>query len=151
MWFFSNLYEIALGRTPLDLTDDKPTLVQVMAWCRQVTSHYLNQCWHRSMWPYGGTRPQWVNTCTTNSGDWKWKCIFDHQRLVQNLSRTMKKITKITCCTVLRTKIPYNESLQFSRDVNCINKCVGQTIQYMFDEFVLRFDCMYVCAKNAQE
>ena len=28
----------------LDLTDDKSTLVQVMAWCRQATSHYLNQC-----------------------------------------------------------------------------------------------------------
>ena len=29
----------------LDLTDDKSTLVQVMAWCRQATSHYLSQCW----------------------------------------------------------------------------------------------------------
>ena len=28
---------------PLDLTDDKWTLVQVMAWCRQATSHYLSQ------------------------------------------------------------------------------------------------------------
>ena len=27
---------------PLDLTDDKSTLVQVMAWCRQATSHYLS-------------------------------------------------------------------------------------------------------------
>ena len=33
----------------LDLTDDKSTLVQVMAWCRQATSHYLSQCWPRSM------------------------------------------------------------------------------------------------------
>ena len=29
---------------PEDLTDDKSTLVQVMAWCRQATSHYLKQC-----------------------------------------------------------------------------------------------------------
>ena len=29
----------------LYLTDDKSTLVQVMAWCRQATSHYLSQCW----------------------------------------------------------------------------------------------------------
>ena len=28
----------------LDLTDDKSTLVQEMAWCRQATSHYLSQC-----------------------------------------------------------------------------------------------------------
>ena len=38
------------------------TLVQVMAWCRQATSHYLNQCWPRSPTPYGVTRPQWVKT-----------------------------------------------------------------------------------------
>ena len=27
------------------LTGEKSTLVQVMAWCRQATSHYLSQCW----------------------------------------------------------------------------------------------------------
>ena len=42
------------------LTDDKSTLGQVMAWCRQATSHHLTQCWPRSMPPYGFTRPQWV-------------------------------------------------------------------------------------------
>ena len=42
---------------PIDLTDDKSTLVQVMAWCRQATSHYLSQCWPSSMTPYGVTRP----------------------------------------------------------------------------------------------
>ena len=31
--------EIALRWTSLDLRDDKSTLVQVMAWCRQATSH----------------------------------------------------------------------------------------------------------------
>ena len=54
-------YEIALRWMPLDLTDDKSTLVQVMAWCRQATSHYLSQCWRRCVLPYGITRPQWVN------------------------------------------------------------------------------------------
>ena len=53
-------YEIALRWLPLDLTDDTSTLVQVMAWCHQATSHYLSQCWPRSMSPYGVTRPQWV-------------------------------------------------------------------------------------------
>ena len=28
-----------------DLTGDKSTLVQVMAWCRQATCHYLGQIW----------------------------------------------------------------------------------------------------------
>ena len=36
--------EIALIWMSLDFTDDQSTLVQVMAWCRQATSHYLSQC-----------------------------------------------------------------------------------------------------------
>ena len=54
-------YEIALRWMPLDLTDNKSTSVQVMAWCRQATSHYLSQCWPRSISPNGITGPQWVN------------------------------------------------------------------------------------------
>ena len=64
---------------PLDLTDDKSTLVQVMAWCRQAAIHYLSQCWPRSVSPYGIIRPQWVKTMiwkliqnsdmTTHSGE----------------------------------------------------------------------------------
>ena len=49
--------EIALRLMSLDLTDDKSTLLQVMAWCRQATSHYLSQSWPRSMPPYGVTAP----------------------------------------------------------------------------------------------
>ena len=62
-WVIST--ELALWWMSLDLTDDKSTLVQVMAWCRQATSHYLNQCWPRSLSPYGVTRPQWVNRLET--------------------------------------------------------------------------------------
>ena len=52
--------ELALRWTSLNITDDKSTLVQVMAWCRQATSHYLSQWWPRCLSPYGITRPQWV-------------------------------------------------------------------------------------------
>ena len=45
---------------PQDITDDASTLVQVMAWCHQATSHYLSQCWLKSLSPRGVTRPQWV-------------------------------------------------------------------------------------------
>ena len=55
LWNFSHMKS-------LDLTDEKSTLVQVMAWCCQATSHYLSQCWLRSMLPYGVTRPQWINS-----------------------------------------------------------------------------------------
>ena len=54
--------KIALRWMPLDLTDDKSTLVQVMAWCLTAPSHYLNQCWPRSLPPYVITRPQGVNS-----------------------------------------------------------------------------------------
>ena len=47
--------------------DDKSTLVQVMAWGRQATSHYLSQCWPRYLSPYGITRPQWVNSLWLNN------------------------------------------------------------------------------------
>ena len=58
---FTSSKDNALRWIPRDLTDDKSTLVQIMAWCRQAPSHYLSQCWPSSMSPYGIIRPQWVN------------------------------------------------------------------------------------------
>ena len=52
---------LALGWSSSNLTNDKSTSAQVMAWCHQVTSHCLNQCWPSSISPYGITRPQCVN------------------------------------------------------------------------------------------
>ena len=62
--------EIALIWMSLYFTDDQSTLVQVMAWCRQATSHYLNQCWPISLSPYGVTRPQWVNSLWPSEAIW---------------------------------------------------------------------------------
>ena len=39
----------------------KSTLVEVMAWCRQATSHHLSPCWPRSLLTYDIIRPQWIN------------------------------------------------------------------------------------------
>ena len=44
-----------------NLVNGKLTPVHVMAWCWQATSHCWNQCWSRSLSPYGITRPQCVN------------------------------------------------------------------------------------------
>ena len=77
-WVIS--YEIALYMS-LDLADDQSTLVQVMAWCRQAASHYLSQCWPRSMLPYGVSWPQRVfNNIVwlyhwTNADLFQWKFI----------------------------------------------------------------------------
>ena len=58
---FTSSNDNALRWMSIDLTDDKSALVQVMACCRQANSHYLHQCWPRSLPPYSVTRPQWVN------------------------------------------------------------------------------------------
>ena len=65
-------HEIAFKWLSLDLTNDKSTLVQVMAWCHQATSHYLMQCWPRSTLAYGITRPQWINVMTCENDDKTW-------------------------------------------------------------------------------
>ena len=53
---FSTSCEICLRWVPHDPIDDKSTLDQVMAWCRQATSHYMRKCWPRSLLPYCVTR-----------------------------------------------------------------------------------------------
>ena len=53
--------EIALLWISLDFTNDQSRLVQVMAWCRQATSHYLNHFWPRYPTPYVVTKPQCIN------------------------------------------------------------------------------------------
>ena len=64
--------EIALRWMLQDFPNDKSTLVQVMAWCRQATSHYLSQCWPSSISPYGIARPQWVKPwLITTTTIWK--------------------------------------------------------------------------------
>ena len=41
--------EFGLRWMSQNLTNAKSTLVQVLAWCRQAPSHYISQCWPRSM------------------------------------------------------------------------------------------------------
>ena len=56
------------GWVSLDLTDDKSTLIQVLAWCRQATIHYLSQCWPISVSPYDSARSQRVDISSKQSG-----------------------------------------------------------------------------------
>ena len=72
-WWLKHIScEIALIWMSPDFADDQSTLVQVMAWCRQAPSHYLNQCWPRSLPPYGVTRPQWVKNSVNDETDRTW-------------------------------------------------------------------------------
>ena len=45
----------------VNYADNKSTLVKIMAWYRQVTSHGLSRCSPSYVSPYGVTRLQWVN------------------------------------------------------------------------------------------
>ena len=40
--------------------DNNPAFVQIMAWRRKATSHYLNQSWPRLLTHICVSRPQWV-------------------------------------------------------------------------------------------
>ena len=80
----SNSCETALRSMPQNPSDDKSTLVQVMAWCHQAASHYLSQCCPRSLSPYGVTRPQWVKFIST--------CI----RICKLISTTLKINAKLS-------------------------------------------------------
>ena len=57
--------EITLRWMPQKSTSKNETLVHVNTWCSQAATHYLNQCWLRSISAYGVTRPGRVNTVET--------------------------------------------------------------------------------------
>ena len=78
----SNSCETALRSMPQNPSDDKSTLVQVMAWCHQAASHYLSQCCPRSLSPYGVTRPQWVNSLAPGKFEWVFRHVIFKQILV---------------------------------------------------------------------
>ena len=74
---------------PGRFTDGTSILIQVMAWCRQAPSHYLNQYRPRSPTSYGVIRPQWINSdlqlelksisVVTHLELWRCKCLHFRQ------------------------------------------------------------------------
>ena len=64
---------IALLWMSLDFTDDQSTLVQVMVWCHQATSHHLSQSWPRSL-PYrvGQSREIYSNSVPLSPPHWPY-------------------------------------------------------------------------------
>ena len=100
---------------PMDLTDGKSTLVQVMAWCRQATSHYLSQCWPRSLLPYGIIRPQWVINKQQHFSIWHVAILTQcsHEKKTGNMNHTTKvrffHLSKISSSHILN----YVASIRF--------------------------------------
>ena len=62
-WFSNaNVNDIfPMNNYGLDANVPRSTLVEVMTWCCQATSHNLSQCWPTYVSPYGVTRSQWGN------------------------------------------------------------------------------------------
>ena len=90
----------------LDLTDEKSTLVQVMTWCRQAPSHYLSQCWPRSLSPYGIIELQWVNSSSLRGlifvfKNIIFKCIFMTESEITGPQNALICITEDLICDQL--------------------------------------------------
>ena len=93
---FRSPHDNTLRWMPQDLTDNKSTLVQVIAWCRQATSHYPSQCWPGSLSPNGITKPQWVKKRVLFRNQlswwsvWQWFPGIENGRLYPSLQRRWK-------------------------------------------------------------
>ena len=90
----------------LQLTEGESTLVQVMAWCHQPTSHHLSQWWPRSMSPYGVTRPQRVYSMPCISYKKKFRFFIQlHQKHIspwrKYLARFAKEFSWIKSCILI--------------------------------------------------
>ena len=106
-----------------DFIDDQSTLVQVMAWCRQATSHCLSQCWPRSLWPCGVTRPQWVNSLCPSDAiyiyiPYKFGSILD-QVMICCLTAPSHYLKQ--CWLVIRGVMWYSPESNFTRSAHALN------------------------------
>ena len=130
--------EIALMWIPQDLTTGNvnATLVQVMAWCRQAPSHYLSQCWPRSMSSFGVTKPQWVKMWlpkplerhhVNSVGDFRHQQDHIYPKLTycqtSSISYTKTK-DSIVYCHVLQLALPY----QLNPDIKSKNEDVDGAV-----------------------
>ena len=156
--------DVSLVKLSLDLIYDKSTLVQVMAWCHQSTSHYLSQCWPRSLSPYGVTRPQWVNLIQCNvwwpghvrSQAISWR-LFHHVRMVAaddletqedwvkaGLVSKVQLMRNIWCCTDQESVVLLS---CFSLGLNC---ALGAAEMRPFIENIgLNTTAFVICYPNA--
>ena len=135
--------EIAFRWMTQALTDDQSTLVQVMVWCHQTASHYLSQCWSKSMLAFGITRLQrvkyteaWTQIFGNNS---RWylnqnmikfpstNCIWKYRLWsakwppfcsgpdVAVKHESMKLVQEISCISVLKIVVKYKHIVMFSK------------------------------------
>ena len=102
---FRSSHDNTLRWMTQDLTDDKSTLVQVMAWCCEATSHYLSQCWLSSVSPYGVAGPQWVKGFMSL---WKKNSLnlnYNYNNAIRSQICTCHVSSAAVACAKLRTDL----------------------------------------------
>ena len=82
----------SLKFVPRSPIDNKPVLVQVIAWRLSVPTHYLNQCWPSSQTHICGTRWRWVNKYTKIIFKISWEVIKNSPcHLIYNLPAELER------------------------------------------------------------
>ena len=128
------------NHTGMHANNLKSTLVQVMAWCHQATSHYPSQCWPRSLSPYNITKLNTniiihkyplviisdVTTVIMVMSDER-QCISNHQQLnclLNTLFRSMTKTPKLCITSGCMVDSPHKGPINVE---NIMMSCVVPT------------------------
>ena len=95
-----------------------------MVWCHQATSHYLSQCWPRSLSPYDVSRPQWVNSIAPG------RCSSNFKSMIFNFFIIQASNTGTRCETALRW-MPLNLTNEESTLVQVMAWCHQASSHYL--------------------
>ena len=109
-------------------------LVWVMAWCSHVTSHYLHQCWPRSMWPYVISRPQIVEALLINFSVAGVRDPFLFRKTVYYNSWITFILYRFHCSFAVATAVEYVYMWYISTG----NPRIGNSIYYSHDILPIR-------------
>ena len=79
-------------------------LVQVMAWCHQVTRHYLIQCWPRYLTKYGNSElfDRWF----VNGNDSRYRCIAYWHEIMTSTHAVLRLEYSGECRSIPRLQLP---------------------------------------------
>ena len=127
-------------------------MVQVVAWCREATSHYLGQNWSRSMSPYGISRLQWVKLVTSWDYFRTIKSVIsyglDHAMMSVSINTYMifalcTAVTFLRPCFVAKSKANLAIRREFSRVMIFKHSTTPPTLwnQRNFIKFMLWIPC----------